>query len=459
MRVAWFSPLPPHRSGIAAYSAELLPRLAGDHEIDAYVDDGDVAGGAPLPAPVPGVRVLGAHDYQWRQARSPYDVTVYQVGNDLCHDYMWPYLVRYPGLVTLHDAQLHQARARGLTRRFRYADYRAEFAYCHPDAPVDLATLVMAGLGGSLYYLWPMLRIAVEAATTVAVHTPYLVRELEEAHPGCRCLRVASGVPGLPAAAAPTAAEIRRRHQLPENAVVFGSFGRVTPEKRLTPVLIALAQVAQALPNLRLLVVGDSPEYYDLLAEARELGVADRVTLTGYVEDAELPSYLDAVDVCLNLRWPTAHETSAAWLRCLAAAKPTIVSDLAHVTDVPSLDVRTMRTLDSDGAGGEPVCVSVDLVDEVPTLRRAWRLLGTDARLRSQIGAAGRRYWSEHATIERMTEDYDMALRVSADGEQLSRIQEAQARWPAHLRTDGTERARAITDRVRGRDQAIGARR
>jgi glycosyltransferase involved in cell wall biosynthesis len=464
MRVAWFSPLPPHRSGIAAYSAELLPRLAAAHDIDAYVDDGDVASGSPPPDAVPGVRVLGAHDYPWRQARAPYDATVFQVGNDLCHDYMWPYLVRYPGLVTLHDAQLHQARARGLTRRFRYADYRAEFTYCHPDAPADLATLVIAGLGGSLYYLWPMLRIAVEAATCVAVHTSFLVREIQEAHPECRCIRVASGVPDLAAPPVPAAAEIRRRHQLPENAVVFGSFGRVTPEKRLTPVLIALAQVAPAHPDLRLLVVGESPDYYDLRAEARELGVADRVTLTGYVEDAELPSYLAAVDVCLNLRWPTAHETSAAWLRCLAAAKPTIVSDLAHVTDVPSLDLRSLRTQQSAGTGDDPVCVSIDLVDEVPTLRRAWRLLGTDAGLRSRIGAAGRRYWKEQATLERMAEDYEGALRLSADGEQVSRIRQARALWPPHLRADGTDRARNLTERVGagpdwGRRLALGDRR
>ena len=44
----------------------------------------------------------------------PYDLIVYQLGNDSCHDYMWPYLVRHPGLVVLHDGQTHQARARTL---------------------------------------------------------------------------------------------------------------------------------------------------------------------------------------------------------------------------------------------------------------------------------------------------------------------------------------------------------
>lgn len=445
MRLAWFSPLPPHRSGIAAYSAELLPRLADTHEIDAFIDDSDGSTAVAAVGSVRGIRILGAHDYPWRHARQPYDVTVYQVGNDACHDYLWPYMVRHPGLVTLHDAQLHQARAWGLLRQLREADYRAEFAYCHPEVPADVATLVIAGLGGSLYYLWPMLRIAVEAAACVAVHSPYLAGEIRAAHPGCVSVPIAPGVadPGTPEPA--RVAAFRRRHGVPDDAVVFGSFGRVTPAKRLTPVLVALAQIAAEFPHLRLLVVGDVPEYYDLMADARELGVADRVTMTGYVDDTDLPASLCAVDVCLNLRWPTAHETSAAWLRCLAAARPTVVSDLAHLTGVPSLDLRSMQTLNGAGTAGEPVCVSVDLVDEVPTLRRAWRLLGTDAALRTRLGNAGRRYWEAHATLERMAEDYEAALSAAAEHRiPAPQGRDGRAAWPPHLRADGTTTARAI---------------
>ncbi len=39
MRLAVFTPLDPVRSGISAYSAELLPRLAGRHDIDVIVDE------------------------------------------------------------------------------------------------------------------------------------------------------------------------------------------------------------------------------------------------------------------------------------------------------------------------------------------------------------------------------------------------------------------------------------
>src|SRR5437764_10157171 len=114
IRVAWFSPLPPVRSGIAAYSAELLPVLRRSFEIDWY--------GEP-----------DAHDFVWKHQREPYDLTVYHLGNARCHDYMWAYLARYPGLVVLHDARLHHARARHLLAQERADDYRREFAFDHPD--------------------------------------------------------------------------------------------------------------------------------------------------------------------------------------------------------------------------------------------------------------------------------------------------------------------------------------
>src|SRR5579862_3655328 len=116
MRVAWFSPLPPTRSGIAAYSAEVVPALAGAHAIDCYVDRPS--------SPLPGARVFDAHDFVWRHQRAPYDLIVYQIGNAPCHDYLWAYLAAFPGLVVLHDARVHHARARQLLSQRRFDDYR-----------------------------------------------------------------------------------------------------------------------------------------------------------------------------------------------------------------------------------------------------------------------------------------------------------------------------------------------
>lgn len=440
MRIAWFSPLPPHRSGIAAYSAELLPRLAA-HDIEAFVDDTAGHDAIERVSRVDGAAIRGAHDFPWRHARRPFDVVVYHVGNSAAHDYLWPYMVRYPGLVVLHDGQLHQARAQALIRQKRESDFRAEFTWCYPDVSPLLADLVVAGLGATLCYFWPMVHVPVQAARVVAVHSGILARDLAEAFPGSDIRHVHMGVADPLARASAPGREVRQRHGIPDAAVVFASFGRVTPEKGLSAVLRALAQVGPSLPAIRLLVVGEAAGYFDLMAEARELGVADRVTTTGYLPDAALPEYLAAADVCLNLRWPTGRETSASWLRCLAAGKPTVITDLVHTADVPSLDLRSMTVASTVPGGHEAVCVHVELVDEVHMLRLALRRLTEDAALRARLGSAARRYWEAQGTLELMARDYEGLLTASRAAADPA----APAGWPAHLRADGTGLARALT--------------
>jgi glycosyltransferase involved in cell wall biosynthesis len=440
MRIAWFSPLPPSRSGIAAYSAEVLACLTG-HEIEAFVDDTAGRDAASRITSVPGAVIRGAHEFVWRRARHPYDIVVYHVGNDASHDYLWPYMVRYPGLVVLHDAQLHQARAQALIRQRREGDYAAEFRYCYPGVSPLVADLIVAGLGGTLCYFWPMVRIPIESARVVAVHNAYLARELARQFPGRDIVRIHLGVPDPRAARAGTGLDVRRLHGIPDGAVVFGSFGRVTPEKGLTAVLRALAQVAPAVPLLRLLIVGEATAYFDLAAQARELGVAEFVIQAGYVRDEDLAAYLSAVDVCLNLRWPTGRETSAAWMRCLAAGKPTIVTDLVHQADVPSLDVRTMTVASAGPPAVEPVCVHIELVDEIPMLRLALKRLTDDAALRARLGGAARRYWAGQGTLALMARDYEGLLERAAAAPTTAR----PADWPLHLAADGSALARALS--------------
>ena len=74
------TPLPPIRSGISAYSAEILPRLAAGASIDVYVDFGDRPGLPPRPeflaqrASPTGGSIFSAHDFVWKRERDPYDL-------------------------------------------------------------------------------------------------------------------------------------------------------------------------------------------------------------------------------------------------------------------------------------------------------------------------------------------------------------------------------------------------
>ena len=133
--------------------------------------------------------------------------------------------------------------------------------------------------------------------------------------------------------------------------------------------------------------------HFDALAAARALGVDDLVTFAGYVETGALPAYLAASDVVLSLRWPSARETSASWLRAIAAGRPTLVTDLAQQADVPMLDPRSWTVVHAQATLDrlEPVAVSIDILDEQHSLTVALKRLTTDPALRVAAGRGGTR--------------------------------------------------------------------
>lgn len=435
MRLAWFSPMPPVPSGIAACSAELVDELAARHAIDVYVHDTGPDRAALVRHPRAGVRVLSAHDFVWRQRAEPYDLTVYQIGNSSHHDYIWPYLFRYPGLTVLHDAHVHHARAASLLRTRRADDFRREFVANHPEASADVAELAIAGLDNHLYYFSPMSRLIIEASRLTAVHAPPLVQQLGESlrEPRITAIRLAHGRLLSTSEIQRARQTVRGVHGIPDEAVVFGVFGGLTPDKRISQILSALETVIPYAPSVHLLLAGAPARHYDVAADVRQRGLDDRVTMTGYLPtESELSDCIGACDVSLNLRWPTAREMSGPWLRALAAGRPTITIDLAHLVDVPSIDPRTWRINPGSGVRDpDPVTVAIDILDEDHSLRLAMRRLATDPRLRASLGAAGQRYWEREHSMPRMVEDYERVMVEAAA------LPAPQVTLPAHLFNDG----------------------
>lgn len=430
MRVAWFSPLPPSPSGIAAYSAELLPLLeAGGLDIDTFTEE-------------------NARDFVWKQRRTPYDLTVFQMGNAACHDYMWAYLFRYPGLLVLHDAQLHQARALWLTRRWkpRREDYLSELRANHPEAPSDVGELIAAGLGGSLYQHWPLIRLVVEGARLTVVHNRRLMEDVRERYPEARFEFCEMGVGQVPGPRAQGSdPDLHRMHGVPRNAIVLAAFGGITREKRIPQLIRAVSAMAERLPMLHVMLVGNAATHYDVIEDARRWGVADRVHLTGYVPDEALGDYLRAADVCACLRWPTNRETSASWLRCLAAGRATIITELAHLGDVPTIDPRGWRVLATAPRSGEtaqPVAISVDLLDEQHSLELALERLATDETLRARLGQAARAWWEQHHRLDDMADTYQRILAKAIESPIPHR------NLPRHLLDDTSDHAQALAERM-----------
>src|SRR4029078_12732568 len=141
-----------------------------------------------------------------------YDLVVYQLGNSRWHDFIWPYLFRWPGLVVLHDARLHHARARRLLTDRRAEDYRAEFAWNQPEVSPDLAELAIAGFDGAYYYQWPALRVVLQSARLAATHARGALQTIAAEWPAPSVEYVALGMGRDTFDAAGARAAFRRTH-------------------------------------------------------------------------------------------------------------------------------------------------------------------------------------------------------------------------------------------------------
>ncbi|HET9762400.1 MAG TPA: glycosyltransferase [Casimicrobiaceae bacterium] len=257
------------------------------------------------------------------------------------------------------------------------------------------------------------------AARRVAVHNAIVAEELRGEQNRSAIDVIRMGVPAVTAAAG-ARARIRGAYRIGSRAIIFTALGKVTAEKRIPQIVSALAALVAGGLDVHLLLVGDETDAAAFGGTPRE--VAGRVHAAGYVADGAIGDYLIASDVCLCLRWPTALETSASWLRCLAAARATIVSDLAHTADVPA-----------------PVAPRIDMLDEHRSLVDAMRELATDEAAREAVARAGHAWWQEHHTMEMMTADYRSVIARA-----IAAPAPSPADLPRHFTEDYSDAARNL---------------
>ena len=120
--------------------------------------------------------------------------------------------------------------------------------------------------------------------------------------------------------------------------------------------------------------------------------------ITGRVPLEELPAYMGAADLAVHLRYPTGRETSAALLRVLAQGRPTVISDLEHLADIP------------DGA-----VVRADPTDEEGEVTRAiLRLHDRAARPAPASGRAAREFVKREHSPARCRDGYEAAIARAA---------------------------------------------
>ncbi len=383
-RLAYFSPLPPARTGVADYSRELLPELARRAEIALFTDAPEATARESLPS----LPLFSIDEYPAR--RWEFDVALYHMGNSVYHEAIYEAALRYPGVVVLHDFGLHHFIFAHTVGHGCWAAYAREMAYARGAAGLAQARAVQRGQMEAPVWAWPLNDRLLDRSLGVIVHSRWSRQQIVAQRPWLP-------VTVAPAPAVCYAGEPPPRSALgwPEEAVVFASLGQITAAKQVDLALRAFARLRAQTPQARFLLVGEQPsKEIDLGAVVEALELADRVHFVGFVDDlADFTRWIAAADVVVNLRNPTVGETSATALRALAAGRPLIVWDHGWYAELP-----------------DDVCLKASPGDE-DGLLTAMLTLARDAERRQTMGRRAADYAARAHAPARTADAYLQAIQ------------------------------------------------
>jgi glycosyltransferase involved in cell wall biosynthesis len=388
-KLAYISPLPPERSGIADYSAELLPELARHYEIEVIVAQDTIADPwIKENCSVRGVEWFASHAYH-------YERVLYHFGNSTYHQHMFGLLARVPGVVVLHDFFLsgivHHMDALGFspncwTRELYHSHgYKAVQGRFHAKDTSDVV------------WKYPCNKTVLENAQGVIVHSERLQRFAGQ-WLGETFAKDWSVIPLLRIPAV-TGGRAKARSALGLDEAVFMvcSFGLLSPNKQNRHLLDAwLASPLSKDKRCHLVFVGENHagDYgADLTATIRNSGLSDRISITGWTDMAQFRQYLAAADMGVQLRTLSRGETSAAVLDCMNYGLPTIVNANGAMADLPN----------------DAVWMLPDEFDDAD-LTRALETLWKDEKKRHIIGTLAREVVHTRHTPRTCADRYALAI-------------------------------------------------
>lgn len=367
-QIAFFTPLPPVKSGISDYSYDILGEISKYFDIDVFIDNGYEVG-CVFP---PNVRVYRHYDFM--DKAEEYDEIVYQVGGSLFHSYMFDYIKEYKGIVVLHDLNLHGTldAISGIHIGRRFLQYINALGEEMSEAEMNAYICRrLSNFTGSFVNENPFNGFVVNYARSVIVHSNYAKEKLLHKD----ATRNVAVIPLY-------AREINKYSNKKSDVTNFAVFGRLRNTKRIMPILKAFNRLVRETTKVRLLLVGELQETlmqeYDAYVSKYEL--QEYVKLVGYVPLKDFEEYIGIADVCLNLRYPYMGETSATLARILGMGKCSIVNDVGSFSDLP-----------------DSVCIKIPPVDQMTEKEEVDRIYmamkkSMDLEVRTEIGENAYRY-------------------------------------------------------------------
>lgn len=389
-KLAFVSPLPSLKTGIAYYSAELLTPLAQHYEIEVIVDQSVENEIKHLP------NICIRTSTWFMQHAQNYDRILYHIGNSPFHSYMIDLLEKHPGVVVLHDFYLAGIRYycqdnKHLPNYFMHALY-------HSHGYGALDSFIQEKLTcAEVQNRYPCNLAIIQNSLGIINHSSYATSLLEEWYglkdKSLHTVRMLRNPP-----AQLNRYDIRVNLGIKNEDFLVCSFGNLVPTKLNSVLTQAWVNSKLATnKNCWLVFVGEptDPGYIKLIRSCIDESQKLNIKFTGWV-DAELyRNYLTAADLAVQLRSHSRGKTSAAVLDCMNYGVCTIVN--AHGS-LAELDQQAVFMLPDS-------LTEKELVD-------ALELLWQDTKKRETIANYAKQYVADQCNPEICAQAYYDAIEA-----------------------------------------------
>jgi glycosyltransferase involved in cell wall biosynthesis len=398
VKVHWFSPLPPAKTGIADYTWRLLPALRKRVDITLWTDqktwDRCLEDYAEVrsyqPAQMPWVELNRGH------------VSIYHIGNNpLFHGAIWQISQRHSGLVVLHDLRLQNFFA-GVYRDLwndREGYVREMTRYYGQPGRQDAEAFWDGHL--TVEYLrehYPLTELAVDNALGIVIHAQ---EELEELIQVSSRPIVCAPLPYPVVPSADQPQEAKQPDRVPRPPYQLIVFGYMHLNRRLEALLQALATMPER-DQFHLHIYGELWDEDLVRSQIRLLRLDDVVTVHGFVSAGELQAALRAAHLAVNLRYPTMGEASISQLQIWEHALPTLVTAAGWYANFPPEAVAFVRP-----------------AHEIEDIQAHLKAFLTDPEHFAGMGAQGRRILEEHHNPETYVDILIQLASEAVEGREL----------------------------------------
>lgn len=318
LKLAYVSPLPPQKSGISDYSAELLPFLNEYYDIDVIVEQESISDDWIN-------KNLSVHNTEWFKNNAiTYDRILYHFGNSHYHQHMFGLINEYPGIVVLHDFYLgHVIDSMGVLN--------TELYYSHGYKPFN-------DQDSELVWNYPTNKRVLDHSKGIIVHSENS-KKLADKWYGDEFSKNWSIIPHLRVSSEKQLKqEVRKKLNISKDAFVVCSFGLLGLSKLNQKLLDAwLASSLSKNKNSYLVFVGenDHGEYGNNLVNIIEnSNCSSQIKITGWADTSIFRDYLSVTDIGVQLRTMSRGETSGTVLDCMNYGIATIVNSNGSMADL-----------------------------------------------------------------------------------------------------------------------------